>query len=150
MAAPSVLRHWVRALVPQLLCLISTVGMLGLLQKMALGLQTLTALLTQQAEILSTWQCVSPRADWGVCVYESLPPLLPGGQTLWFYSCGINYGTWQIRLKLGLCLNSPSPVALFPLSWFLHSFTVSPGSFSWIKEELNKLLSQVLLLENPA
>lgn len=63
MVAPSVLRHWVRALEPQLLCLISTVGMLRLLQKVALGLQTLTALLTQQAEILSTWEGVSPRAD---------------------------------------------------------------------------------------
>lgn len=55
---------------------------------MPLGLQTLTALLTQQAEIQSTWQCVSARADWWVWVYEILPPLLPGGQILCFNSCG--------------------------------------------------------------
>lgn len=147
-AVPNVLRlHWVRVLMPQLLCaLLLTVQWerLAFFREWPLGYRCSSANTTSRDPGVPGSACPPGAAcsQWlmGVCMKASLLCLWVG-QVLWYNLCGINYVTCRIGLKdLGLCLKSPPPMAPFPLSWFPHSFTISPESSSWIKEELIKLV----------
>lgn len=78
--------------------------------------------------------------DWWVWMYESVAPMLPSGthpvvQCMWNKLCDLGD-----QAKVGTLPKLTTSRCSFPLSWFLHSFTISPGSSSWIKEELNKLV----------
>lgn len=109
------------------------------LQRIALGLLSLLCSYYKQGS-RRTWKFMSTGVAWSqwltAWACESLAPLPPGGTkpVLSFMpQSGLQNQTvagtfWNLHLPWLL-----SPV-LFP-----HSFTISPGNGSWIKEELNQL-----------